>query len=239
MAGRVAGTEHRLTRRQLLGVGVAIPFVVSFTGCKPTPPAPPIRKETQPAALGKPTDLVELTKLDPSIRLDLRYATPDNFTGRVLYKQARAFLARPAAAALVRARQRAVRDGFGLTIFDAYRPWRVTKQLWDTTPPGPKRNYVANPKKGSKHNRGCAVDLTMHDLATGALVEMPSGYDEFSERAHRDYRGGPAAATANSQKLQSYMEAEGFRGISNEWWHFDFDGWEQFPIRDVPFEDMP
>ena len=229
----------RLTRRDIVCAGVPALLTTTLVGCKPTTQDRPFEKEKPKAAGGKPTDLVELVKLDPTIRLDLRYATANNFTGRVLYNQARGFLARPAAEALVRAHHRAAIDGFGLTIFDAYRPWRVTKRLWDATPPGPKRNYVANPKKGSKHNRGCAADLTMHDLASGELVAMPSGYDEFSERAHRDYRGGPAIAIANTQRLQTFMEAEGFRGISNEWWHFDYNGWEQFPIRNIPFEDLP
>jgi D-alanyl-D-alanine dipeptidase len=182
--------------------------------------------------------LVELVQLDPTIRLDIRYATANNFTGRQLYDQPRAFLVRPAAEALVRAHRAAQAEGFGLTIYDAYRPWRVTKALWDATPPGPKRNYVANPRKGSRHNRGCAVDLTLHELATGALVEMPSGYDEFSSRAHRDYRGGSARALANRERLGALMEAQGFRGMSNEWWHFDFAGWENYPIIDLPFAEI-
>jgi zinc D-Ala-D-Ala dipeptidase len=180
--------------------------------------------------------LVELTDLDPSIRLDIRYASTNNFTGRQLYEQPRAFLARPAAEALVRAHRAAQRGGFGLTIFDAYRPWRVTKALWDATPPGPKRNYVANPRKGSRHNRGCAVDLALHDLKTGAQLVMPSGYDEFSQRAHRDYAGASPEAIANRARLEALMEAEGFRGLSNEWWHFDFAGWEDYPILDIAFD---
>ena len=120
-----------------------------------------------------PKRLIELVTLDPAIKLDMRYATANNFTGRVLYDEARAFLAAPAAQAVARASKAAQADGFGLTIYDAYRPWRITKNLWDATPVGPKKEYVANPKRGSKHNRGCAVDLTLHDLRTGQLVEMP------------------------------------------------------------------
>ncbi|MEQ1551964.1 M15 family metallopeptidase [Sphingorhabdus sp.] len=183
-------------------------------------------------------DLVELIQLDSSIRLDIRYATANNFTGRKLYPQARAFLVRPTAEALIRAHRAAQSEGFGLMIYDAYRPWRITKALWDATPPGPKRNYVANPKKGSRHNRGCAVDLTLHDLATGRQVEMPSGYDEFTQRAHRDFMRASPEAIANRKRLESWMEAEGFRGISNEWWHFDFIGWENFPILDIAFDEI-
>jgi D-alanyl-D-alanine dipeptidase len=127
-----------------------------------------------------PKRLIELITLDPAIKLDMRYATANNFTGRVLYDEARAFLAAPAAQAVARASKAAQADGFGLTIYDAYRPWRITKKLWDATPVGPKKEYVANPKRGSKHNRGCAVDLTLHDLRTGQLVEMPTEFDDFS-----------------------------------------------------------
>lgn len=199
--------------------------------------APPARPSNTPARAGQ-GELVELTQLDPSIRLDIRYATANNFTGRSLYDQPRAFLVQPAAEALARAHKAAAVEGYGLTIFDAYRPWRITKALWDATPPGPQRNYVANPKKGSKHNRGCAVDLSLHRLDSGALVEMPSGYDEFSQRAHRDFMAASPEAIANRARLERWMEAEGFRGISNEWWHFDFNGWENFPILDIAFDEI-
>jgi zinc D-Ala-D-Ala dipeptidase len=219
-----------------LALGLAM---LPLIGCKQSKPAEP--KPRDPPAEAAPTlpgNLVELSALDSGIRLDIRYATANNFTGRQLYDQPRAFLIRPAAEALVRAHRAAQQQGFGLTIFDAYRPWRVTKALWDATPPGPKRNYVANPRKGSRHNRGCAVDLTLHDLATGAPVEMPSGYDEFSPRAHRDYRGASEKALANRGELERLMEVQGFRGMSNEWWHFDFAGWQEFPILDLPFDQI-
>lgn len=202
-----------------------------LVGSEMTSPPEPV-----PAKLVGPAGLVELIKLDPTIRLDLRYATPNNFTGHTLYTQARAFMAAGPAAALVRAHARAKADGFGFTIFDAYRPWRVTKKLWDATPPGPKRNFVANPKKGSRHNRGCAVDMSMHDLKTGQLVEMPTGFDDFTDRAARSAPTTSPVASANEHKLQSYMEAEGFFGLSNEWWHFDFVGWQKHPVLDIPFD---
>lgn len=192
----------------------------------------------KPLTLADKDRLVELVKRDPEIRLDMRYATANNFTGTVLYDQARAFMVGEAAEALFRAHERARQDGFGFTIFDAYRPWRVTKKLWDATPVGPKKNYVANPKRGSRHNRGCAVDMTMHDLATGALVEMPSGFDDFSEKAHRAYDDDSKAAAANAKRLESYMYAEGFIGMSNEWWHFDHQNWQQHPVMDIPFDKV-
>jgi zinc D-Ala-D-Ala dipeptidase len=198
-------------------------------------------RPAEPESVANPhtaSDLVELIALEPTIRLDIRYATAQNFTGRILYDQPRAFLVRVAAEALVRAHRQLKKEGYGLTIFDGYRPLSVTKKLWDATPPGPKRNYVANPKMGSRHNRGCAVDLSLHDLASGKLVAMPSGYDEFTRRAHRDFMDAPADAIANRQRLAHYLEAEGFRGMSNEWWHFDFVGWEKFPILDTPFAEI-
>ena len=236
MAGEGRGIS--LSRRAVASGLAALPLV----GCAPVGPDRDVQfiPAHQAAALrpDDPKRLLELIKLDPAIRLDMRYATSNNFTGRVLYDEARAFLAAPAAQAVVRASKMAQSDGFGLTIYDAYRPWRITKKLWDATPVGPKKEYVANPKRGSKHNRGCAVDLTLHDLQTGKLVEMPSEFDDFSEKAHRDYMGASAAAIANRARLARYLEAEGFVGLSNEYWHFDFTGWEQFPVMDIPFNKI-
>jgi zinc D-Ala-D-Ala dipeptidase len=217
------------------------PVMGALSACQPARPdkdVPFLPAKAARDAAPNPGQLVELIKLDPRIRLDLRYATANNFTGRVLYSQARAFMASAAADALLRAHKRALVDGYGFAIFDAYRPWRVTKQLWDATPRGPKKNYVANPKRGSRHNRGCAVDMTLYDLKTGQLVEMPSGFDDFSEKAHRDYTDDTPQAGANARRLEAYMTAEGFFGMSNEWWHFDFTGWEKFPVQDVPFEGL-
>jgi D-alanyl-D-alanine dipeptidase len=131
-------------------------------------------------------DLVELTRLDPTIKLDIRYATKNNFVGKAVYKQLRAFLQRPAAEALVRINQSLRKQGYGLVVFDGYRPWSVTKIFWDVAPKD-KKIFVADPSKGSRHNRGCAVDLSLFDLSTGAEVKMPSEYDEMTERAHINY----------------------------------------------------
>jgi D-alanyl-D-alanine dipeptidase len=193
--------------------------------------------EPVPRRVASPAGLVEIKAKAPGIRLDLRYATANNFTGRVLYSQARAFLQGVAAQALMRVQATAVTNGYGLTLFDAYRPWRVTKQLWDATPRS-QRDYVANPKRGSRHNRGCAVDLSLHHLASDTLVEMPSTFDDFSARAHRDFKGASAEAIANRERLARYMEAEGFIGMSNEWWHFDYKDWQGFPVLDLPFEAL-
>jgi D-alanyl-D-alanine dipeptidase len=183
---------------------------------------------------------VELVALDSTLRLDVRYATAANFTGRPVYTQARAFLQRPAAEALVRAHRRLAASGFGVLVFDGYRPWRVTKLFWDLTPRALREaGFVADPRKGSRHNRGCAADVSLFDLASGAEAEMPSGYDEMSERAAADFRGGPPLARQRRDLLRSAMEAEGFQVLPEEWWHFDYRDWRSYPILDVPFEELP
>jgi zinc D-Ala-D-Ala dipeptidase len=183
----------------------------------------------------RPAELVELTTLDPSIKLDIRYATTRNFLGTPLYSQARAFLQRPAAEAVVRVQRALAREGYGLLVHDAYRPWYVTKIFWDATPPD-KHNFVANPATGSRHNRGCAVDLTLYDLRTGHAVEMPSVYDEMSERAYPTYAGGTAEQRRLRDFLRRHMEAEGFTVYEYEWWHFDYRDWKSYAIQNVRFE---
>lgn len=190
----------------------------------------------EPGPFRKP-DLVELSRIDRQLRFDIRYASADNVAGRALYSQPRAFLQRPAAEALRRAHDRVRREGFGLTVFDAYRPWRVTRTLWDITPPA-RRSYVADPARGSRHNRGCAIDLTLHRLRDSSEVEMPSEFDDFSERAHRDFTDAPAIALAHRGVLQRAMEAENFIGLANEWWHFDYADWQAYPVLDLPFEAL-
>lgn len=181
-------------------------------------------------------DLVELITLDKSVKLDIRYATANNFVGRQVYPEARAFLQRPAAEALVRVNKKLKKRHLGLLIFDGYRPWAITKLFWEVTPED-KRKFVANPEKGSKHNRGCAVDLSIFDLKTGKPIEMPSEYDEFSERASPDYTGGTEQERANRDMLRKLMEKEGFTVNPNEWWHFDYKNWEDYAINDISFAE--
>lgn len=183
------------------------------------------------------SDLVELRVLDPTIRLDVRYATSENFMGEVFYSQARAFLQRPAAEALVRAHRWLGERGHGLMVFDGYRPWYVTRMFWDATP-AHLREFVANPERGSRHNRGCAVDLTLFDLATGEAVEMPSGYDEFSPRAYADYPGGTSRSRAHRALLRQAMEAQGFTANPSEWWHFDYADWRRYRLANQRFEEL-
>jgi len=181
--------------------------------------------------------LVELVKLDKTIKLDIRYARTDNFVGRIVYPEARAFLQRGAAEALVRVHKKLKKQGLGLVIFDGYRPWSVTKLFWEVTPED-KRKFVANPATGSRHNRGCAVDLSIYDQKTGDLVEMPSDFDEFTERASPNYKGGSAKQKKNRDLLRSLMEAEGFTVNQNEWWHFDYKDWKEYPIFDIAFSEI-
>jgi D-alanyl-D-alanine dipeptidase len=182
-------------------------------------------------------DLVELKRLDETIKLDVRYATANNFAGRAVYKESRAFLQRPAAEALVRA-SRALREkGYGLAVFDAYRPWFVTRLFWDITP-ADKKQFVADPSKGSRHNRGCAVDLTLYDLRTGREVSMPGEFDEMSERSHVNYAGGTAEQRRLRDTLRAAMEAEGFAVYEPEWWHYDYKEWRQYPILNLGFSEI-
>lgn len=183
----------------------------------------------------RPADLVELVTLDSAIKLDIRYATTNNFLGKAVYPEARAFLQRPAAEALIKAHRELARSGYGLLIHDGYRPWAITKVFWDMTS-GYQREFVADPKVGSKHNRGCAVDLTMYDLATGQAVVMPGEYDESSPRSYPDYAGGPPEARAKRDLLRAAMERQGFTVEPNEWWHFNYKDWASYPILDISFQ---
>lgn len=181
--------------------------------------------------------MVELTRLSKSIKLDIRYATDNNFVGRKVYPEARAFLQRPAAEALVRVHKKLKKQGLGLVIFDGYRPWAITKLFWEVTSED-KRKFVANPDKGSKHNRGCAVDLSIYERKTGKLIAMPSEYDEFTERASPDYKGGTDEERANRDMLRKMMEEEGFTVNPNEWWHFDYQNWQDYAIYDIAFSEI-
>jgi D-alanyl-D-alanine dipeptidase len=182
-------------------------------------------------------DLVDVTTLDSTIKLDIRYATKNNFMGEVLYSKAKAFLQRSAAEALVRADRWLEQQGYGLLIHDAYRPWYVTKMFWDATPEDEK-TFVANPSIGSRHNRGCAVDVSLYDLNTGRPVDMVSGYDEFSHRASPDYPGGTSLQRWDRELLRRAMEQEGFNVYEWEWWHFDYKDWREYPIGNRAFEEI-
>ncbi len=180
-------------------------------------------------------ELVEVQKLEPGIRKEIRYATADNFMKEVLYADDRCFLRPDVAKRLVKAHRELQKEGLGIKVFDCYRPLAVQKKMFKRFPqPG----YVADPAKGSNHNRGAAVDCTIVDK-DGREVEMPSAYDEFSERAHLIYDKAPAHQKANRNKLQKVMLAQGFTPISMEWWHFDAPDAKSYAVLDIPIQDLP
>ena len=205
---------------------IALLILVFLTNCAEGPP-----KEEGDF---KDSDLVELIKLDQTFKLDIRYATSNNLVGRPVYTEARAFLQRPAAEALVKINRELKPHGFGLMIFDGYRPWSVTKIFWDITPDEDKK-FVADPKNGSRHNRGCAIDLTLYDLVTGEEIPMTGVYDEMSERSYPDYEGGTDEQREMRGLLRSKMEANGFTVYKFEWWHFDYKDWKTYRLENIPF----
>lgn len=179
-------------------------------------------------------ELVNITAINPHIQLDIRYATTNNFTKKKIYSGGYCFLQKPVARALNNVQKELELLGLGLTIFDGYRPLSVQKIFWDLVP---DERYVANPTKGSRHNRGCAVDVTLIK-ADGSAVLMPTEFDDFTTKAHRDYRQLPPEAIANRDLLTTIMTKHGFIGLPTEWWHFDYKTWEEYPILDISFEEL-
>ena len=229
--------EVRFDRRQIGAVDGAT-FKIA--------PVRPITELRSEAAAASPpeeegefrdSDLVEIADVVPGVKLDVRYATTNNFMGAAFYAQPRAFLQRPAADALARVQASLAKRGFGLLVHDAYRPWSVTKMFWDATPEEQKV-FVANPANGSRHNRGSAVDLTLISLNTGLPVPMTGGYDEFSDRSYPDYPGGTSTQRYSRELLRREMESEGFTVYEAEWWHFDHGDWRSYRIQNDAFEDL-
>jgi beta-lactamase class D/D-alanyl-D-alanine dipeptidase len=219
-------------KRRFLTIEAWIVWILLMAAvCVSAQSAPPKEENKREA------DLVELITLDKTLKLDIRYARTDNFVGKVVYPEARAFMQRPAAEALVRVHRKLKRQNLGLAIFDGYRPWSVTKLFWDVTSED-KRKFVANPQVGSRHNRGCAVDLSIFDLKTGKLVEMPTDFDDFTDKASPNYDGASKTQKKNRDLLRRMMEAEGFTVNKNEWWHFDYKDWENYAIYDIAFSQI-
>ncbi|MBI4425017.1 MAG: D-alanyl-D-alanine dipeptidase [Elusimicrobia bacterium] len=189
------------------------------------------------APLRPPPDepFIDLQAADPRIEVDIRYATADNFTKTALYPANRCLLRAAVARRLSRAQTALAKEGLGLKVWDCYRPLAIQRKLWALVP---DPRYVADPAKGSRHNRGAAVDLTLVDAA-GRELEMPTAYDDFSERAHRDYATPSAAAARNRRFLETALAKQGFEGLPTEWWHFDAPGWRRYPIADVPLAPAP
>lgn len=187
--------------------------------------------------------IIELKKEIPNIVLDIRYATTNNFTGKKVYPSARCFLATKAALALKNVQAALNKEGLGLKVFDAYRPFFVQEIFWKACPDAryvakATRDATGKPVKGSKHNRGVAVDLTLIKLDTEQELEMPSQFDDFSEKAHSDYSGASPEACANRAKLKRVMAKFGFEQEPTEWWHFNFKGWKKYPLCDKSFKDF-
>ena len=239
-ASAVVAASVRFARREVGGgfEGEGETFRID-----PLRPVEELRQEALAASLPeqqgefREPDLVEPVTLDASIRLDVRYATTNNFMGSVFYDEPRAFLQRPAAEALVRAHQALREQGYGILIHDAYRPWFVTKMFYDATP-ATQKIFVADPASGSRHNRGAAADITLYDMRTGAPVRTVGGYDEFSDRSFPDYPGGTSRQRWLRELLRKEMEAQGFDVYEFEWWHFDHRDWKQYPILNQTFDEL-
>jgi D-alanyl-D-alanine dipeptidase len=185
--------------------------------------------------LDKNKQLIEIKKHIPTIKLDIRYAGKNNFAKQAVYKQARAFARLRVVDALENVQDELKKSGYGLKIFDGYRPYSVTVKFFAIAS---DKTFVANPKDGSRHNRGCAIDLTLIDLRTGKELEMPTPYDSFAAEAASDFNNLPAKIIQNRKLLRDTMEKHGFRVLNNEWWHFDFIGWQNYDLIDIAFEDL-
>ena len=179
--------------------------------------------------------LVEIKKYIPGIVLDIRYATTNNFTHHRMYQQAGAFARLPVVLALKKVEDELKKQGLGLKIYDAYRPYSVTVAFYKLTPDS---NFVADPRKGSKHNRGCAIDLSIINLNTGKELDMPTGFDSFSKKAASNYPNLPKQEIVNRELLKTIMQQYGFRAIPTEWWHFDFIGWQNYSLLDISFQQI-
>lgn len=179
--------------------------------------------------------LVDVERAVPGVRIEVRYATANNFMHHPLYPIAKVFLRAPAARALADVQRELAPQGLGLKVFDGYRPYRITEAMWE-----PIRNpdFVADPAKGSRHNRGAAVDLTLVDLHSGNEIAMPTPFDDFTSRARQDFNDLPPDVIANRAKLREAMVRHGFDPLPSEWWHFDYRGWPKFELMDVPLEEL-
>ncbi len=178
-------------------------------------------------------ELVDMRQILPEAQYDVTYADTTNFLKRKLYPTADVFMRKPAALALRQVAENLKKQGYGLVLFDGYRPYAITMLFYeehgDTT-------FVADPRKGSKHNRGMAIDLSLYELKTGKRLSMPSGYDESTPRAYHNYMDSDSASLAHRTLLRSAMERVGFAVFPWEWWHYDFRGWEGCFTYDLWFD---
>jgi zinc D-Ala-D-Ala dipeptidase len=189
----------------------------------------------QALAANPEKELVNLETLIPGIKLEIRYATTNNFTGEKIYNLARAYARKPVADALKKAQAEFAKSGVGIKIFDAYRPYKATVKFYeiykDTT-------YVASPYRGSRHNRGCAIDMTIVDLKTGKEIQMPTEFDSFKKEAWPTTPVKDPQIKKNRDLIISVMERNGFKVNASEWWHFDFVGWKKYEVMDIDYEEL-
>jgi D-alanyl-D-alanine dipeptidase len=185
--------------------------------------------------IDKQKELVDLEKFVPGLVMDIRYATTNNFTGEKIYNMAKAYARRPVAESLKKIQEELKSQGLGIKMFDAYRPYKGTVRFYevykDTT-------YVASPYRGSRHNRGCALDLTVIDHKTGEELKMPTGYDSFKKEAWPSTPVSDPLIRKNRQLLIDVMQKYGFKVNGSEWWHYDFIGWRNFEVMDIDFEEL-
>lgn len=179
--------------------------------------------------------LVEIKQYIPAIALDIRYATTNNFMHRRLYQQPKAYARLPVVKALQQVEADLKTRGLGLKIYDAYRPYSVTVKFYEMAS---DTNFVADPRKGSKHNRGCAIDLSLIDLKSGKELDMPTGFDSFSKKAAANYQAITKPQLDNRELLKTIMQAHGFTVLTTEWWHYDFNGWANYELLDIPFSAL-
>lgn len=186
-------------------------------------------------ALDSSNALLDLEILIPNLKKDVKYATTDNVTKHVLYETPGVFLRLPAANALRNVAVELALNGIGLVIYDGYRPYAVTKKIWEFVL---DEDFAASPKTGSRHNRGCAIDLGLYDLKTGELLEMPTVFDDFTTKAGHAYQDLFLSIRANRALLRSVMEKHGFQVLESEWWHYDFRDWKKYDLMDIPFTEL-
>lgn len=179
--------------------------------------------------------LLNLEGLAPNLRKDVKYATTDNVTKQVLYSTPGVFLRKPAAEALKKIAEELALNGIGLVVYDAYRPYSITKKIWEFVL---DEDFAASPKTGSRHNRGCAIDIGLYDIVSGELLEMPTVFDDFTEKASHKYMKISPQQRINRALLRTVMEKHGFKALESEWWHYDYSSWQSFDLMDISFEEL-
>lgn len=237
----ITGDSVILALRHLL-LSASIFVIIVTAGCGGTAPkdqqlyvVSTMEEYRKQVASDKAMELIDLEKVLEGIRLDIRYATDNNFTGEVIYTLPKAYVRRPVADALRMVHDSLEVHGLGLLVYDAYRPYSATVKFFEVYP---NTEFVADPRRGSKHNRGCAVDVSLFDRSTGDELLMPTEFDEFTERAHQEYMELSEEAIKNRAMLTGVMQHFGFTPYPSEWWHFDFTGWENYPLMNISFEDL-